>query len=68
MSNYITTYSKININPTKPKGEDILIEDVAHALSLICRANGHFKRFFSVAQHSINCCLEAKARNATVKI
>ena len=59
---YITTYTGIRFVPTKPCEKDIKIEDIAHALSLICRGNGHVKHFFSVAQHSINCALEAKAR------
>ena len=60
-SNYITTYTKIRFSPLKPLPENIKIEDIAHALSLMTRANGHFKRFYSVAQHSINCSLEARA-------
>ncbi len=60
-SNYITTYSKIHFTPTDPKIEDIKIEDIAHSLSLLCRANGHCKEFFSVAQHSLNCAREARA-------
>ena len=38
------------------------IEDIAHALSLICRGNGHVKTFWSVGQHCINCAKEAWAR------
>lgn len=68
MSEYITTYSKIHFTPTEPVVADIKIEDVAHALSLLCRANGHFKSFFSVAQHSINCAMEAKERGYSKRI
>jgi len=34
----------------------------------MCRANGHIDYFFSVAQHSINCANEAKARGYTARI
>lgn len=59
---YILTYKKIEFYPLNPKIEDIDIEDIAHALSLLCRANGHFKHFYSVGLHSINCASEAIAR------
>jgi hypothetical protein len=51
-----------DFTPLTPNAEQIHIEDIAHALSLICRANGHFVRFYSVAQHCINCANEAAAR------
>lgn len=62
------TYTRTYITPLNPKPEQINIKDIAHALSLICRANGHFDYFYSVAQHSINCALEAKARNLSRKV
>lgn len=65
---YITTISKTHFSPSNPRIEDIKIEDIAHALSYMCRANGHFKHFYSVAQHSINCSKEAKARGYDKKI
>lgn len=36
-----------------PKPEDIDIMDIAHAISMQCRYNGHTSRFYSVAEHCI---------------
>ena len=41
MSSYITTSSKIHFTPVSPDPEQIVIRDIAHALSLMTRANGH---------------------------
>lgn len=62
MDNYITTYTGKHFKPEDPDPDMIRIEDIAHALSLICRGNGHVKTFWSVGQHSINCAKEAWAR------
>lgn len=59
---YITTYTGKHFDPTQPDIKKIDIRDIAHALSLTCRGNGHVKTFFSVAQHCINCAMEAEAR------
>ena len=68
MAEYIMTYTKNLFYPTAPRREDIRIEDIAHALSLICRANGHFPQFYSVAQHSLSCAYEALARGLSDRI
>lgn len=64
----IMTYTKKMFDPLRPNAELIDIEDIAHALSMLCRANGHFRSFYSVAQHSINCMKEAKARGCSERI
>lgn len=64
----ITTYSGIDFDPINPQPQDISIIDISHALSFMSRANGHCLYFYSVAQHSINCALEAKARNYSKKV
>lgn len=68
MADCIITYSGIRFYPLEPVKEDIRIEDIAHALSLMTRANGHFKHFYSVAQHSVNCCKEAMQRGYSKRV
>lgn len=53
MPQSIRTFSGIYINVFKPDLNDILIEDIAHALSMQCRFGGHTQDFYSVAEHSI---------------
>ena len=65
---YITTISGIHFDPVEPEAELIKIEDIAHALSRICRGNGHVKEFHSVAQHSLECLREARARGESEKV
>ena len=53
------TNSGILVNILHPTPQMIEIEDIAHALSNICRYGGHSKKFYSVAQHSLFVCLLA---------
>lgn len=64
----IMTYTKKMFDPLRPDAALLDIADIAHALSMLCRANGHFKSFYSVAQHSINCMWEAKARGYSDRV
>jgi uncharacterized protein len=50
---WIQTYSGRRFNPTKPNPDAIVIQDIAHALSMQCRFSGHCQKFYSVAQHSV---------------
>ena len=52
---WIITYSGLRIELDQPERnfERFLIRDVAHALSLQTRFNGHCSHFYSVAEHSI---------------
>ncbi len=60
--NYLKTYMGNKVDPLEVAAEDITLEDIAHALSLMCRGNGQVVHFYSVGQHCINCAKEAKAR------
>ncbi len=65
---YITTYTGRHFDPTNPSMALIRITDIAHSLSLICRANGQVSRFYSVAQHCIACATEAAARGLSARL
>ena len=65
---HITTYSGHKIDPLEPNIDCIDIRDIAHALSLTCRGNGHVKTFFSVGQHCVMCAKEAEARGYSKRV
>ena len=53
MSNYITTYTRRHFDPVNPEPADMDIKDIAHALSMICRGNGHVSSFWSEGEHCV---------------
>lgn len=50
---WIQTYSGRRFTPTNPNPDAIVIQDIAHALSMLCRFGGHSSKFYSVAQHCV---------------
>lgn len=53
MNNYIVTWTGTRVDLLDPTPDMIDIEDIAHALSNICRFTGHTRVFYSVAQHCV---------------
>lgn len=53
---FIVTASGREVDLAYPMLDDLVIEDVAHALSLTNRFNGHTARPYSVAEHSLLVC------------
>ena len=50
---WIQTASGRKVDLLRPDPDDLVIEDIAHALSNICRYTGHTGHFYSVAQHCV---------------
>lgn len=65
---YITTYMGKRFDPMNPDMQSLDVRDIAHALSLTCRGNGHVKYFFSVGQHCVSCAKEAAARGYSRRV
>lgn len=50
---WIQTLTGEKVDPINPDPKTINIIDIAHALAMSCRYNGHCMQFYSVAEH---CC------------
>lgn len=61
---WIQVYSGKPFTLLSPGISDIDITDIAHALSMQCRFNGHVKAFYSVAEHSVNVSHEVPEQYA----
>lgn len=49
----ISTYSGKFFDILKPEDYEYTVEEIAHALSNLCRYTGHCNVFYSVAEHSV---------------
>lgn len=62
--NWMQTYTGRQFWPLDPRAEDVFPADIAHALSLLCRYNGHIQRFMSVAEHCVQMSYAVSPENA----
>lgn len=67
-TDFIRTFTGVCAYPLEPDADEIIIEDIAHSLSMLCRANGHYSSFYSVGAHCINCYEEAYARRESPRV
>ena len=65
---WMETFTGVRFELSNPKPEDVRIEDIAHALALQGRFNGHSSFFWSVAQHSLLVADYLDKRNRTDRI
>jgi 5'-deoxynucleotidase YfbR-like HD superfamily hydrolase len=66
IGDWIQTYTGRKVYPLDLNPDEIAIEDIAHALSNLCRFTGHCRSFYSVAQHSVYVSLSCEPVNALV--
>lgn len=66
IGSWMQTYTGRAVHPMDLRPEDICIEDIAHALSMQCRYNGHSLRFYSVAEHSVLIARHLRERHNDV--
>lgn len=60
----ILTASGIYFDLADPKPDMVRIDDIAQALSKLCRYTGHCEKFYSVAQHSVLVSMEVPPEHA----
>lgn len=62
------TYSGHRFYILNPRARHLSIEELAHSLANLCRFNGHVRKFYSVAQHSVlvSQLVEKHGKNAAL--
>lgn len=51
---WFQTFTGVEFWPLDPRPEDIVLEDIAHGLSHICRFGGHTRTFYCVGDHALH--------------
>ncbi len=51
---WIESYSGAQLHGFKPSPDQLILKDIAHSLSNICRYNGHVRQNYTVAQHCVH--------------
>ena len=68
MTEWVETHSGLYIDVGDPDPGAIEIGDIAHALSMQCRFNGHCAVFYSVAEHSVHVAEHLENTGETVRV
>lgn len=61
---FMTTYTGRKFYIFNPCAEDVDIQDIAHALGMLCRFTGHCQRFYSVAEHCFHASFKVSPEYA----
>lgn len=64
---YMLTNQGHQFYPLSPRSVDVDPIDIAHALSMLCRYNGHVDRFYSVAEHCLLMSLVMPTRELALE-
>jgi hypothetical protein len=67
---WIQTRSGTALNLIDPQPNQVVVDDIAHSLSQLCRFNGHTKRHYSVAEHCVLIAwhLREKGRSPVIQL
>lgn len=52
--------------PMDPRPNEVHLDDIAHALSMLCRFGGHCLRFYSVAEHCVLMARKAEDKRTAL--
>ena len=58
---WIQTYSGVKFDFDNFTDDDLKLDDIAHALGLLCRFRGHSSMFYSISEHSVRVSKVAEA-------